>query len=66
LHTVGEGEVFCRVENSYFPKKREDKSGSGIGLENLRKRLTLLYPGRYMLVTEKQGEKFVAELRIRI
>ena len=66
LHTVGEGEVFCQVENSYFPKKREDKSGSGIGLENLRKRLTLLYPGRYMLVTEKQGEKFVAELRIRI
>lgn len=37
----------CRIENSNFPKKRNDISGSGIGLEQVKKRLNLNYPGRY-------------------
>lgn len=62
---VGEGQtVECRIENSYFPKKDSDRSGSGIGLENLRKRLLLLYPGRHTITTEREGDRFVAELRI--
>lgn len=62
---IGEGQsVECRIENSYFPKKDSDRSGSGIGLENLRKRLLLLYPERHALRTEREGDRFVAELRI--
>jgi len=39
-------EVVCTIVNSYFPKSPDqDKSGSGIGLVNLEKRLGLLYPG---------------------
>ena len=30
-----------------IPKNAMDKSGSGIGLEQVRKRLELLYAGRY-------------------
>ena len=41
------GEVRCLIENSNFPKRQNDKSGSGIGLEQVRSRLELLYPGRY-------------------
>lgn len=41
------GEVRCLIENSNFPKQQNDKSGSGIGLEQVRSRLELLYPGRY-------------------
>jgi LytS/YehU family sensor histidine kinase len=42
--------IECRLENSYFPKSEEhDKSGSGIGMENLKRRLELIYPDRHNL-----------------
>lgn len=41
------GRVCCEIINSYHPKTQADKSGSGIGLEQVRKRLELTYPGRY-------------------
>lgn len=45
--------VICHIRNSYFPKDpNQDKSGSGIGLMNLQKRLELIYPQSY---TFKQG-----------
>ncbi len=40
-------EVRCEIRNSYHPKSRADKSGSGIGLEQVRKRLEITYKGRY-------------------
>jgi sensor histidine kinase YesM len=54
----------CTIKNSYFPKDQTDQSGSGIGLENLRRRLEILYPHKHILKTEKEGETFVAELII--
>ena len=41
------GQVCCEITNSYHPKSQADKSGSGIGLEQVRKRLELTYPGQY-------------------
>lgn len=56
--------VGCRIVNSYFPKQDGDRSGSGIGLANLRRRLELLYPGRYTLRTKREGDTFVAEMTV--
>lgn len=39
-----------------------DKSGSGIGLDNLRKRLELLYPGHYLLNIEQTDDKYISAL----
>jgi hypothetical protein len=58
--------VTCRVENSYHPKTDTDRSGSGIGGENLRRRLALLYPKRYHLTSERVGETYIVELTIKL
>ncbi len=49
IHIGQEGDrVECTILNSDFHKDSEqDKSGSGIGLVNLRRRLSLLYPDHY-------------------
>ena len=43
--TNGEIEFICK--NSAFPKTESDKSGSGIGLNQVKRRLELLYPGQH-------------------
>jgi len=42
-----QGDVTCEIRNTYYPKRENDKSGSGIGLEQVRRRLELIYPERY-------------------
>lgn len=42
-----DGSVRCEILNSNHPKSIGDKSGSGIGLEQVSKRLQLIYPGKY-------------------
>ncbi|MBQ1725133.1 MAG: histidine kinase [Muribaculaceae bacterium] len=42
-----DGDITCCITNSNHPKRSNDKSGSGIGLEQVGKRLELMYPGRY-------------------
>lgn len=44
---VDADKLVCSVQNSYFPKKDTDLAGSGIGLENLKRRLDILYPDNY-------------------
>ncbi|MGN0187688.1 MAG: sensor histidine kinase [Paludibacteraceae bacterium] len=41
------GDVNCMIINTNHPKNKKDKGGSGIGLEQVRRRLDLLYPDRY-------------------
>ena len=56
----------CLVENSNFPKADNDRSGSGIGIQNLRRRLELLYPGKYSFQTGISGDRFSAHLIIHL
>ena len=58
-------QIICLIRNSYYPKNpTQDKSGSGIGLVNLRKRLELIYPGQYTFECGKEGEIYRTYLSI--
>ncbi len=63
---VKDTNVVFITENTYYPKGVEDQSISGIGVVNLQKRLSLLYPGKYKLVQELQGDIFRSELSIDV
>jgi len=52
------------LENHNFPKEESDKSGSGIGLKNLEKRLRLLYPNKYAF--EKELKEGVYRINLKI
>lgn len=61
-----EEKIICEIVNSNFPKNNQDKSGSGIGLTQVGKRLELLYPGQYSWHQElrKDGKEYVSHLEI--
>ncbi|MGN1245294.1 MAG: sensor histidine kinase [Muribaculaceae bacterium] len=59
--------VHCHVENSCTHRKPEsDKSSGGIGIANLRRQLSIIYPGKHELHTEMLGDKYVADLKINL
>ncbi len=58
--------VNCHTENSYFPKKENDKSGSGIGLTNLKRQLSLLYENRHTFSAHVENDTYVADLSINL
>jgi LytS/YehU family sensor histidine kinase len=55
----------CTNTNYSFIKKMEGED-SGIGLENVRRRLDLLYPGKHKLRIGDEDEKFNVKLEIDI
>jgi sensor histidine kinase YesM len=59
-------EVIFRVENSLNWKGRPTKGKQGIGIENLKRRLNLLYPAKYQLTITPADDVFTAELKIKL
>lgn len=39
--------IVCEIVNSYYPKTKKDKSGSGVGIQSVQRRLDLLYTDHY-------------------
>jgi hypothetical protein len=61
---TGDRQPVCTVRNSFFPKHGDDGSRPGIGLKNLRKRLDLLYPGKYQWKAGATSEEFITEITL--
>ena len=58
--------VVFRCENSLFEKQGTDHIGSGIGLENMRRRLELLYPGKYTYAQSASDGCWRVEVTIEV
>lgn len=61
IHTES-GNIVYRTANSNFPKNDTDRSGSGIGLRNLERRLKLLYGSHYTFTRGVKDNAYRCEL----
>jgi sensor histidine kinase YesM len=66
--TASDKEITCRIENSNHPKSLEDRSGHGIGLNQVERRLELAYPNHY--IWEKglsdDGKSYLSIIKIKL
>jgi two-component system, LytTR family, sensor kinase len=64
--TIEKGSVKFRCANSLIKIREENETGhSGIGLENVTKRLNLLFPGKHELKINKTDTEFEVLLQIK-
>lgn len=67
--TIQPHDIVFRVINSLpqqsiLPIPGQKKSG-GIGLSNVRRRLNILYPDRYLLHTKAESDKYIVHLELK-
>jgi LytS/YehU family sensor histidine kinase len=64
--TATEHNITCQIENSNHPKSRDDRSGHGIGLSQVQRRLDLSYPGCYTWEkgVNKEGNIYTSTIHI--
>ena len=62
-----DGDITCEIQNTCYPKRENDKSGSGIGLEQVSRRLELMYPDRYTWEKGKtdDGKQYYSKITIK-
>lgn len=53
------------VVNTYNPQEQVNEAGHGIGLNNVIRRLQLLYPGKHSLVIDRSGNSYNVNLQIQ-
>lgn len=62
---INEGNVDLYVENNRGKVDKVEKNEfNGIGLDNVKRRLELIYPGKYELDIQDAEEKFVVRIRL--
>lgn len=57
-------EFFCK--NSFQPMSNTDNLSKGIGLENVKKRLELIYPNSNQLDIQKSDKEYIVNLKIEL
>jgi len=64
--TVGEQKLTMNVVNSVSKNGASKKEASGIGLDNVKKRLELIYPGKHQLRINTSPEKYNVNLELNL
>ncbi|MFT3935128.1 MAG: histidine kinase [Chitinophagaceae bacterium] len=66
LNLHAEGDIFIfNLSNSRNEEPPKENTG-GIGLQNIRKRLDLLYPGLYTLTVNEEHEMYAVKLQMKL
>ncbi|GAA0879419.1 hypothetical protein GCM10009119_23870 [Algoriphagus jejuensis] len=60
------GKLHFSCVNNFEPNEFPEGESNGIGLENVKKRLTLLYPERHQLHIEKSNQEYRVSLQIQL
>ena len=63
------GNLSCRIANSKMPGEEQTEPkppGGGIGLDNVRRRLALIYPGQHQLDLRETNDSFSVSLTLPI
>ncbi|NII26581.1 histidine kinase [Pseudoflavitalea sp. X16] len=63
---LNEGELTLSVKNSKAMKAAEQTGRTGIGMENVRKRLALLYPSKHSLAIQETDHSYTVLLTIML
>jgi len=58
--------VFACGNTDYSGIKRLEAENTGIGLQNVRRRLALLYPGKHVLLARPEDGKYCVNLQIQL
>jgi LytS/YehU family sensor histidine kinase len=66
LHITTENNLMTMKLLNSKPANRFSKQEPGIGIENVRKRLALLYPNRHELVINEEEEVFIVILKVEL
>ena len=61
-----ENQLIFTCDNTNYPKDDADRSGSGIGLENTRRRLELMYPDSYSWEQTLQNESYHIRITLHL
>jgi two-component system, LytTR family, sensor kinase len=63
---TGQGILKFSVANNYNSQHFSKDNSSGIGLENVRNRLALLYPGKHTLTIDDTGKQYQVNLQLTL
>jgi sensor histidine kinase YesM len=67
LHLALENKVMkMKLLNGKVPGYRFQKAGNGIGITNVRRRLDIIYPGKYTLDIKDEEEVFIVNLKLTL
>lgn len=61
-----DGQCIYQVENSKLEDSAEEHEKSGIGLQNVQRRLELSYPGKHQLTMENKQDRYVVKLNLTL
>lgn len=65
--TLAENNLIFNIKNTKNPIiEKEENDSKGIGLNNVKKRLNLMYPGKYILSINNESETFSVNLTLQL
>jgi sensor histidine kinase YesM len=66
VHLIDNELIFFCINPRFPPTPDEFSNGSGLGLQNVKRRLDLYYPDTHSLLIESTPSQFIVNLRIRL